>query len=108
MVALTRELTNYSERIAEALRCPISELWGIFLAITGRMTYVEKTTDAMTMPLGVLDAGQPEASPTAGRASSVVFKCETRDRRGGDAPQQPQPHSNRRSPEGRDRSCTRP
>ena len=58
VVALTRELTNYSERIAKALRCPVSELWGIFLAVTGRMAYVERTEEAATRLLGVLDARQ--------------------------------------------------
>lgn len=44
VLALTNEFPNYSERVSSVIDCPITELWGIFLAATGRMCYVGEGT----------------------------------------------------------------
>ena len=57
VLALTREIPNYAEQLAVALGIPITELWSVVLAATGRMAYVdaEPHVDVRTR-LGVVDA----------------------------------------------------
>ena len=56
VLTLTREMTNYAERLAVTLRVPITELWGIVLAATGRMTYVDSAgRTELAVRLGVPD-----------------------------------------------------
>lgn len=50
--ALTAELTNYSEQVQHAIGGPISELWGVVLAVSGRM-YYSASSEGTPAKLGV-------------------------------------------------------
>lgn len=63
VLALTNEIPNYAEQIATDLHAPVTELWGIVLAATDRMTYVDGGADSNgTEMLGVVDALLPEGT----------------------------------------------
>jgi hypothetical protein len=54
VVALTAEIANYSERLANSLQCGPSELWALVLAVSGQMTYFDVGA-AHAVRLGVPD-----------------------------------------------------
>lgn len=58
VLALTREIPNYAERVADAVGCSPSELWALVLAASGRMAYAEPTAkgERHVVKLGVPDA----------------------------------------------------
>ena len=54
--ALTREVPNYVERIAHEIGFPVSELWALVLAVSGRMSYpTSELNDSESVKLGVPD-----------------------------------------------------
>ncbi len=58
VVALTRELPNYAERIVHDVGGPVSELWGLVLVVSGRMSYpAAELAVSESVKLGI-----PEAS----------------------------------------------
>jgi hypothetical protein len=56
--ALTHEIPNYLDRVESSTGGRASELWGLTLAVSGRMAYAEP--GSTTAPLGVPDAPLPE------------------------------------------------
>lgn len=52
VLALTRELVNYSERVARSLGCSESDIWSIYLAATGRMPYPGQRVVGVPFPDG--------------------------------------------------------
>lgn len=52
IVALSREMANYSDRLASSIGCPEGDIWALFLAATGRMVYPEQGTVGLPIPDG--------------------------------------------------------
>ena len=82
VLALTREIPNYADRLASKLGCPVSELWALTLAASGRMTYAEPAPSGpkLRVRLGVPDALTGDGSlvtrrPGTARATTALRYC---------------------------------
>ena len=64
--ALTSQFPNYSERLAESIDCPVTELWMIFLGLTGRMEFPHQSDERST--------DVPDANLRDGRTRYEVWR----------------------------------
>lgn len=71
VLALTREIPNYAERVAVAVGCRPSDLWALVLATSGRMVYAEPAANGERH---VVELGVPDVVIDDGRTRFEIWR----------------------------------
>jgi hypothetical protein len=69
---LTREIPNYIAQIGQELRSPVSDLWSLVLAVSGKMAFIpgDSATGDSPVKLGV-----PDEAMSGGRTRFELWRA---------------------------------